>query len=115
LKFAVIVFYLIFLSSCSSYKQFIAQKSEVIPGKKIKFKINENNQICLPVIVDNKQANFLFDTGCSGTLIFDYKNLIDSNRVIYGTKKYHQPDNTFGSSSKNVKICIFPYGNNKLY
>lgn len=90
------------LCSCSSYKQFIAQKSEVIPGKKIKFKINENDQICLPVILDNKQANFLFDTGCSGTLIFDYKNLIDSNRVIYGTKKYYQPDNTIFSTHKTI-------------
>ena len=58
------------LISCKSYNDFINQKSTLIENKSQKFDLN-NNQIIIPLLINNNKGEFLFDTGAMSSAIID--------------------------------------------
>ena len=65
-----IILLLLAFSSCKSFNDFTNQKSTLIENGVQKFDLN-NNQIIIPLAINNTVGNFLFDTGAMKSVITD--------------------------------------------
>jgi hypothetical protein len=96
------IFFIQILIGCNEIRLNQNQKFELIPGKKVKFYFNDSKLICLPITIDNKQANFIFDTGSTSTIVLKESKILDSTTKYFKNKNLKLPDGTVVELKKSV-------------
>jgi len=86
MKNLLLVILCVSVASCKSFKDYQNQSSKLLEGKSQKFTI-ENNQFIVRLYVNNKEGDFLFDTGAMVSAITnkDYINAFSLTKENYYT------------------------------